>query len=262
MTNLSLAAAAAALALFAQAASAETLRIATEGAYPPFNYTEPNGQLAGFDVDIARELCTRLKAECEIVAQDWDGIIPGLLLTALFMALIAVLCLWRPALAEQSEPRLPLGARIRALGGLAPPVGLFVAVMGSIYAGWATPTESAAVGVVAAFLLSFCYGRFKLSMLHACFETTVTVSSMILLIVAAAHVAGVADPEWGQRLCAAVVPADPASPVGENALRAHIRDALGAAAVPKTWLALDALPLLSTGKTDRQALAARFTAAG
>ena len=78
--------------------------------------------------------------------------------------------------------------------------------------------------------------------------------------VAAAHVAGVADPEWGQRLCAAVVPADPASPVGENALRAHIRDALGAAAVPKTWLALDALPLLSTGKTDRQALAARFTA--
>ena len=80
--------------------------------------------------------------------------------------------------------------------------------------------------------------------------------------VAAAHVAGVADPEWGQRLCAAVVPADPASPVGENALRAHIRDALGAAAVPKTWLALDALPLLSTGKTDRQALAARFAAAG
>lgn len=79
MTNLSLAAAAAALALFAQTASAETLRIATEGAYPPFNYTEPNGQLAGFDVDIARELCTRLKAECEIVAQDWDGIIPGLL---------------------------------------------------------------------------------------------------------------------------------------------------------------------------------------
>lgn len=80
--------------------------------------------------------------------------------------------------------------------------------------------------------------------------------------VAAAHVAGVPDPEWGQRLCAAVVPADPASPVGENALRAHIRDALGAAAVPKTWLALDALPLLSTGKTDRQALAARFAAAG
>lgn len=77
-TRLALAAAAL-LGLLAPAAHAETLRIATEGAYPPFNYTEPNGQLAGFDVDIARELCARLKAECEIVAQDWDGIIPGLL---------------------------------------------------------------------------------------------------------------------------------------------------------------------------------------
>ena len=78
--------------------------------------------------------------------------------------------------------------------------------------------------------------------------------------VAAAHVAGVPDPEWGQRLCAAVVPAEARAP--EAVLRAHVRDALGAAAVPKTWLLLDALPLLSTGKTDRQALAARFAAAG
>jgi tripartite ATP-independent transporter DctM subunit len=114
------------------------------------------------------------------------GVVPGLLLTALFMLVTAGLCLWRPALAGRREPRLPLGARIRALGGLAPPVGLFLAVMGSIYAGWATPTESAAVGVVAAFLLSLCYGRFRLAMLHGCFETTVTVTSMIVLIVAAA----------------------------------------------------------------------------
>jgi tripartite ATP-independent transporter DctM subunit len=102
------------------------------------------------------------------------------------MVVIAVLCILRPALGGQREEVLPLGARLRALGGLAPPVGLFMAVMGSIYAGWATPTESAAVGVVAAFLLSLCYGRFRLSMLHDCFETTVTVTSMIVLIVAAA----------------------------------------------------------------------------
>ncbi|WP_256386065.1 hypothetical protein [Micrococcus sp. HSID17245] len=57
-----------------------------------------------------------------------------------------------------------------------------------------------------------------------------------------------------------VVPADPAAAPDEAVLRAHVREALGAAAVPKTWLVLDALPLLSTGKTDRQALAARFTA--
>ncbi|MGX9963576.1 TRAP transporter large permease [Roseomonas sp. F4] len=114
------------------------------------------------------------------------GVVPGLLLTALFMAMTAALCLWKPALAGAPEPRLPLGERLRALGGLAAPVSLFVVVMGSIYAGWATPTESAAVGVVFAFLLSMFYGRFKLSMLHACFETTVTVTSMIVLIVAAA----------------------------------------------------------------------------
>ncbi|GGK47176.1 acyl-CoA synthetase [Micrococcus flavus] len=78
--------------------------------------------------------------------------------------------------------------------------------------------------------------------------------------VAAAHVAGVPDPEWGARLCAAVVPAHPAAAPDEAVLRAHVREALGAAAVPKTWLVLDALPLLSTGKTDRQALTARFTA--
>ncbi|NKE44078.1 TRAP transporter large permease [Roseomonas frigidaquae] len=114
------------------------------------------------------------------------GVVPGLLLTGLFMLVAAGLCLWRPALGGAPEARLPLGERVRALGGLAAPVGLFVMVMGSIYAGWATPTESAAVGVVAAFVLAVLHGRFRVQLLHECFETTVTVSSMILLIVAAA----------------------------------------------------------------------------
>lgn len=60
-------------------AQAEKIRIATEGAYPPFNMKDTSGQLAGFDVDIAKALCDEMKADCEIVAQDWDGIIPGLL---------------------------------------------------------------------------------------------------------------------------------------------------------------------------------------
>jgi polar amino acid transport system substrate-binding protein len=56
----------------------ETVKIATEGAYPPFNAKDSSGALVGFDVDIAKALCAEMKAKCEIVAQDWDGIIPGL----------------------------------------------------------------------------------------------------------------------------------------------------------------------------------------
>lgn len=57
----------------------EKLRIATEGAYPPFNFIGPDGKLAGSDVDVANALCEAMGAECELMAQDWDGMIPGLL---------------------------------------------------------------------------------------------------------------------------------------------------------------------------------------
>jgi len=52
--------------------------IATEGAYAPYNMHAPDGKLVGFEIDLAADLCGRLKITCEFVAQDWDGIIPGL----------------------------------------------------------------------------------------------------------------------------------------------------------------------------------------
>ena len=60
-------------------AQADKLTIATEGAYPPFNYVDSDNKLHGFDVDITEELCKRMGAECTLVAQDWDGIIAGLM---------------------------------------------------------------------------------------------------------------------------------------------------------------------------------------
>lgn len=61
----------------AQDASARTVRIATEGAYAPWNFTKA-GQLDGFEIELAKNICERAKLKCEFVSQNWDGIIPGL----------------------------------------------------------------------------------------------------------------------------------------------------------------------------------------
>ena len=73
------AAALVALGLGTAAQAGEKLRIGVEGAYPPFSWKEPDGTLMGFDIDIANALCEKMGRDCELVEQDWDGIIPALL---------------------------------------------------------------------------------------------------------------------------------------------------------------------------------------
>ncbi len=74
-------AAAAAVALASGAAAKEwkTIRIGSEGAYPPFNMIDSNRQLQGFEIDLAKAICAEEKVTCEFVAQDWEGLIPALL---------------------------------------------------------------------------------------------------------------------------------------------------------------------------------------
>lgn len=63
----------------APASEQRNIVIATEAAYPPFNDTDANGNIVGFDVDVMNALCAEMNAKCQIVAQDWDGLIPSLL---------------------------------------------------------------------------------------------------------------------------------------------------------------------------------------
>ena len=70
----------AALMIFFSSAQADSIRIGTEGAYPPWNAKDESGKLIGFEVELANFLCIYMKADCTIVEQDWDGMIPGLLM--------------------------------------------------------------------------------------------------------------------------------------------------------------------------------------
>ncbi|HUH41417.1 MAG TPA: TRAP transporter large permease subunit, partial [Castellaniella sp.] len=93
------------------------------------------------------------------------GIIPGLAMAALFMAAIAGACIVRPKWGGE-KVSATWGQRIASLVHLIPPLGIFMLVVGSIYAGVATPTEAAALGVVGALILAASVRRLNLAMMR------------------------------------------------------------------------------------------------
>jgi len=113
------------------------------------------------------------------------GFIPGFLLAVLFMITIVVLCVLKP---EWAGKRLSYTwiERLKALPSLIPPLGIFVVVVGSIYAGVATPTEAASLGVVAAMILAAFNGKLTIDMLRQAIEGTMRTTAMIMLIIIAA----------------------------------------------------------------------------
>ena len=68
------------MVLLSTAVLADKIRIGTEGAYPPWNAKDETGKLIGFEVELAVELCKIMGHDCTIVEQDWDGMIPGLIM--------------------------------------------------------------------------------------------------------------------------------------------------------------------------------------
>ena len=114
------------------------------------------------------------------------GIIPGLILAGLFSLTVLAFCIARPELGG-TPTTATWEQRLRALPDLVPPLVIFLAVIGSIYAGWATATESAALGVIAALGVAAWHRRLTVRMLLQAFEGTMRTTAMIMAILIAAY---------------------------------------------------------------------------
>jgi tripartite ATP-independent transporter DctM subunit len=115
------------------------------------------------------------------------GIIPGILLTLCFMAFIFITAVARKG-DTRREATVPLAERLRLLVNLVPPLVVFGVVMGSLYFGIATATESAALGVIIALFFVWQSGKLSFALLANCFQQTARVSGMVLLIIATAFI--------------------------------------------------------------------------
>lgn len=113
------------------------------------------------------------------------GIIPGFAMATLFILFIVIACLVKPSWGGQ-KIHATWGQRLRSLVHLGPPMMIFLLVVGSIYAGLATPTEAAALGVLGALILAAWFRKLTWTMLREAIEGTMRSTAMIMLIVIAA----------------------------------------------------------------------------
>lgn len=115
------------------------------------------------------------------------GLIPGLFLAVLFMIVTVILCSLKPSLGGPSISAT-WQKRIAGLKDLIPLLILFGTIVGSIYAGWATPTEAAALGVAMAFVIAAIHRALSAPMLIDSLKGTVRTTAMIMLVVIGAYV--------------------------------------------------------------------------
>jgi tripartite ATP-independent transporter DctM subunit len=114
------------------------------------------------------------------------GFIPGFMLAALFSLTVLIACWFRPAWGG-AKISIAWAERFASLSDLLPPLSIFMLVVGSIYAGWATPTEAAALGVLGALALSALNRTLTLTMLREVVEGTMRTTGMTMLILVGAY---------------------------------------------------------------------------
>ncbi|MCM2562950.1 TRAP transporter large permease [Lutimaribacter sp. EGI FJ00015] len=110
------------------------------------------------------------------------GLIPGIALALGFVLITMILCMIRPSLGGERRV-FPLAVMLRALLDLIPIILLFTVIIGTIYKGWATPTEAAAVGVAGALAIAGAFGGITAQMLIDSILGTVKITAMIMLVV-------------------------------------------------------------------------------
>ena len=185
-------------AIFAATSGSSVATVATVGtvAYPEIEKRKYNERLflgslaAGGTLGILippsiNLILYGLLTETSVPELYLAGVIPGIILASLFMVVITVACMVNKTWGGE-KVKTDWSMRIATLPDLIPPIGLFVVVVGSIYAVFATPTEAASIGVVTALGIAAMYRSLSIRMLMAAFEGTMRATGMVMIIILAA----------------------------------------------------------------------------